>query len=104
MHKLFLVMCMLGCSTSALAGSYCYSETVTSLIIQNNTVYFTTDKSCPSWCAIPSTWGAAMQSQAYAMLISARTTGPPVSFYWNDQSSSCSNIEAVGSSPTTLVF
>jgi hypothetical protein len=104
MGKLLLCLCMLGGSTSALAGAYCYGETVTALIIQNNTVYFETNKSCPSWCAIPSSWAATMQTQAYAMLLTARTTGQVVSFYWSDQTSSCSNTESEGSGPTTMIF
>ena len=104
MNKMISLLVMLGFAASASAGAYCYNETVTGVIIQNGTVYFTTNKSCPSWCAMPSSWGATAESQAFATLLAARTTTQTVSFYWNDQSTSCSNTEAVGSSPATIIF
>jgi hypothetical protein len=93
-----------GSASTASAGAYCYGETVTAVIMQGDTIYFSTDKSCPGWCAIGSGWSATAQARAFAMLVSAKTTGQTMAFYWTDQTSSCSSVEATSSSPTTVIM
>jgi hypothetical protein len=105
MHKIAASLILLsGVASTASAGAYCYGETVTAVILQGDIIYFNTDKSCPGWCAIGSSWSATAQARAYALLISAKTTGQTMAFYWADQTSSCSNTEATSSSPQTVAM
>lgn len=100
------ILAMLAFAASARADGFCYNETVTALIMQNNVVYFSTAKSCQTWCLVPQTWSAAAQSQAFATLLSARTTGQTVSIEWADQpaDNSCPNREAAGSSAEAFIL
>ena len=97
---------MLAFAASAWADGYCYNETVTALIMQNNNVYFSTAKSCQTWCVVPQTWSAAAQAQAFATLLTARTTGQTVTIEWADQPSdgTCTKLEAQGSSAEAFVL
>jgi hypothetical protein len=106
MRKIMPILSILAFAASARAGGYCYYETVTAVVMFNNAVYFTTSHSCPSWCLVPQTWSAAAQSQAFATLLTARTTGQTITTYWADQPSdnSCPNTEAVSSSPDRFVL
>jgi len=106
MNRILSVLVMLAFAASARAAGYCYNETVTALVMYNNAVYFSTSKSCNTWCLVPQTWSAAAQSQAFATLLTARTTGQTVTTYWVDQPSdnSCTNTEAVNSSPDRFIL
>jgi len=106
MRKIMSILSMLAFAASARAGGYCYNETVTAVIMFNGAAYFSTSNSCNTWCLVPQSWSAAAQSQAFATLITARTTGQMVSFFWADQpaDNSCTVKEATSSSPTTIVL
>jgi len=107
MKKIVSILSMLVFVASARAANgFCYSETVTQLIMQNSNVYFSTSKSCQTWCLLPQTWSAAAQAQAFATLLTARTTGQTVSVQWADQPAdgSCTNAEAQGSSPLAIIL
>lgn len=96
------LMCVIS-TPAAHAGAYC-AEDVTKVIISNGAIEFTTDKSCPNWCAIDSAWDTGSQNRAYAELLSARAMSAQVAFYWNDQASACSSTEVTGSSPAVLML
>ena len=86
----------------ARAGAYC-TEHVTQVIISGDSIYFTTDKSCPTWCSVDSTWSVNAQNRAYAALLTAQATQNAATFYWNDQASACSSTEATYSVPTVVM-
>jgi hypothetical protein len=94
----------IGVASTATAGAYCYGETVTAVIMQGDAIYLTTDKSCPNWCAISSSWSSTAQARAFASMVAARSTGQTMTFYCSDQTSSCSSIEPVSSSPATVMM
>jgi len=98
------IILSIGMASTASAGAYCYGETVTAVIMQGDTIFFNTDKSCPGWCAVSLSWSASAQSRAFALLVTAKSTGQTMSFYWPDQTSSCSSTEPTASSPTTLLL
>jgi hypothetical protein len=91
-----------GSVSPALAGACRYGETVTAVIMQGDTIYLSTDKSCPSWCSIGSVWSVTARACAFAMLVAAKTTDQTMAFSWADQPSSCSSVEVSPSSPTTI--
>jgi hypothetical protein len=94
----------IGVASTASAGSYCYNETVTTVIMQGDQIFFTSNPSCPNWCEVNGSWSAAAQARAFAMLTTAKVAGMPLSFYWTDQSGSCSSIEPAYSMPVYLIM
>ena len=88
----------------ASAGAYCYGEHITQVVLIQESIYFTTDVSCPNWCEVSPAWSATQQNRAYAGLLAAKLSGSGVSFYWNEQTTSCSPVEPANSVPPTVVF
>ena len=88
---------------SANAGVSC-SETVTNVIVHSNgAVYFQTDKTCAgAWCQI-SFASESANKNAYAMLLTARATGKPLSFAWANISA-CTASNVVYASPDFIFF
>lgn len=87
----------------ASADSYC-SETITQIIIKNDAVYFTTNKSCPNWCELNPSWDATTINRALSVMIAAKTSGSSVTFEWPDQSGPCSNVEQTYSAPGAVIM
>jgi hypothetical protein len=76
-------------ASAAHGGEYCWNETIKSVIqTDGGGVFFTTDKSCPSWCGANYANADAVK-RAYALLLTASASGKKVTFYWPMVSSSC---------------
>jgi hypothetical protein len=102
MNRILVSLILLfGAVTTASAGAYC-AENLTAVIVNGDAVYFTTDKSCPSWCSIKSSWSVTATSRRLATLLAAKAAAVAVTFFWADQSSSCSSTEAAYASPDLL--
>jgi len=89
-------------STIGAAGEYCWNEKVQYVILNGDSVYFTTDRSCPNWCTLHPAWSADQRKQAYAMLMTAKTTERALTLYWNEHSTSCGGVVPVGAYPTIM--
>lgn len=98
-----LIGIALACAPPAHAGVYC-TESVTSVIVVADNVYFTTNESCPNWCEINPSWDAAATDRALALLTSARATpSSNLTFEWS-QLSSCGAAVPTYSSPGVIIF
>lgn len=88
---------------SANAGVTC-TETVTNVITHSSgAVYFQTDKTCAgAWCQLSFANDAANKN-AYAMLLTARTTGKQLTFTWVNISS-CTAANPLYASPDFISF
>ena len=87
----------------ARADIYC-NETVTSVIMTGDTVYFTTNESCRAWCEINPSWDAVATDRAMGILMTARTIpSATVEFAWS-QISSCGTAVPTYASPDILIF
>lgn len=86
-------------SLNAHGGVYC-NEAVTQVIVhQDGGIYFQTDQTCShGWCR--ANWGAASRN-AYAMLLTAKTTGRRLQMYW-DALGACSQKNPAGASPASM--
>ena len=104
MRRWLVVAGWIASSSSLAAGSYCYGEHITQVVLFQSSVYFTTDISCPNWCLVDPSWTTQQQDRTYAGLLTAKLTGNTVSFYWNEQTSNCSPVEAANSIPAIVVF
>jgi D-alanyl-D-alanine carboxypeptidase len=100
--------CFLGvCSLASMPAraEYCWNETVQYVVVHGDgNVYFTTNKSCPSWCMVNNTWSADQRKQAYAMLLAARTSEKPLTFDWAEHSTSCAGAVPVFSKPVAIIL
>lgn len=67
---------------TAWADAYC-TETITSVVMHSNgNIYFTSSATCSTgWCEVTYASQDA-NNKAYALLLSALTTGKPVQFDW----------------------
>lgn len=94
-----LGLCAALISLNAHGGVYC-NESVTQVIVhQDGGVYFQTDQTCSDgWCK--ANWGAASRN-AYAMLLTAKTTGRRLQMYW-DALGACSQKNPALASPHSL--
>jgi hypothetical protein len=84
------------------ATAWC-SETVTELIVSGDTVYFTTNESCPNWCEISTSWDTTATNRAFSLLTSARVASLPIEFEWG-QLSACGSAVPTYSSPASLLL
>lgn len=85
------------------AEVYC-NETITSVIMAGDNVYFTTNESCPNWCEINPNWDAVAVDRAMGILMTARTEpSGTVEFAWS-QISSCGAAAPTYASPDQLIF
>ena len=92
-------------SAPAFSGEYCWSETITLVIVhEDGNVYFTTNKSCPGWCRINPAWSGDRRKEAYAMLVAARVSGNPMSFFWNEHSTSCGGAVPGSAWPLAIIL
>lgn len=86
------------------AGAYCWNENIEQLVIrENGFISFLTDKSCPFWCTINPAWPENRIKNSYAMLLSAKLSGSPVTFYWQGQVVGCEEVP-LETSPTTIML
>lgn len=91
------------CPSLSSAAASC-EEVITSLVMHSNgQVYFKTDKTCTvDWCHL--NWGDTDRiNRGYAMLLAARSTERPVSFYWAGLSN-CSSTNPAYASPDYFYF
>lgn len=70
-------------------AEYCFSEKIGQLVLVGDNVYFTTNKTCASWCQVPANWSADARNRAYSLLLTAKTTNMLVSFNWPTASGAC---------------
>lgn len=98
-NKIVVVLLMLAVNKS-FAGIYCVENVDRVIVHSNGGVYFKTDKTCSGgWCQID--WADADRiDRAYSMLLTAKTTGTPLTFYWLLES--CDQINETYSSPGSV--
>lgn len=89
-------------SSTASAGAYCNNEKLTSIIVQGEQVYFTTDKSCPNWCQLDPTWSIDAFNRTYSMLLSAQAQKKEVRIYWREHSVACEGPVPTYSKPQNI--
>jgi hypothetical protein len=89
-------------ATAAHAGQYCWQEKIGTIVLLGDAIYFTTDQSCPSWCAVPGSWSADARNRAYSMLLTAKTTNRKIGFYWEGATTACQALP-VYSSPAQFL-
>lgn len=70
-------------------AAYCFSEKIGQLVLVGDNIYFTTDKTCSSWCAVPANWSADARNRVYSLLLTAKTTNTLVSFNWPGAATAC---------------
>jgi hypothetical protein len=75
-------------------AEYCFNEKVTSLVVQGNSVWFTTNKSCPSWCGLSTGLSTDAYNRYYSLLLTSLTTGKLITTYWS-QTAAGSNCPAL---------
>jgi hypothetical protein len=68
----FTLLAALVFSFEAKADAYCFNESVYYLIVKGDDIFFTTSKSCQSWCAVNASWSAEAKKRAYASLLAAK--------------------------------
>lgn len=86
----------------ASAGVHCTEKIKAAVVHQNGNVYFTSSKTCDSWCQIK--WaGDGDKDRAYSTLLAARTADREVTFYWRELSS-CSEKNPTYQSPEYIVY
>lgn len=95
---------MIMAATSSQAGEYCWNESIQLLIMQGDDIYFTTDKTCPNWCTLHPEWSQEARKRAYATLLTAKTTGTPVTFFWHQHSTACESPLPVHSYPGSIIL
>lgn len=95
---------LLAATSHAEAGAYCPQERLTSLIVQGDVIFFTTDKSCPGWCQVDQSWSVEGKKRAYATLLAAKISDRTVSFYWNELTSNCSGAVPTNAAPGLLMM
>lgn len=83
-------------------AEYCANEKIVTVITQGTQIFFTTDKSCPNWCSIDTSWPAAAQDRAFSQLLTAQNAGKPITFFWNAGAVACA-VQATFASPATLM-
>jgi hypothetical protein len=91
--KPFLTLACVATASLAFGSSaradYCFSEKIGQLVLVGDNIYFTTDKTCSSWCQVPTTWSADARNRAYSLLLTAKTTKALVSFNWPSAAGAC---------------
>lgn len=83
-------------------AEYCANEKIVTVITQGTGIFFTTDKSCPNWCSIDTSWPTAAQDRAFSQLLTAQNAGRPITFFWNAAAVACA-IQATFASPASLM-
>ena len=85
----------------AMAGTTCTENIKSAILHSNGNIYFTSDQTCATaWCQI--NWGTEEKNKkAFAMLLLAKATSKPISFYWSNLNS-CTEVNPVYSSPAYM--
>ncbi|MDR7050152.1 hypothetical protein J2X54_002633 [Duganella sp. 3397] len=75
---------ILGCllTPKALAVVDCAEKVGNIISHTNGVIFFTTEKTCPSWCQVGG--NAATVKNSYAMLLAAQASGKKMVFNWQD--------------------
>ncbi len=85
------------------AGDYCWNEKITQLILTGDDIFFTSEKSCLSWCRVNPAWSADAKNRAYATLLTARSTDRRVGFYFDSATVSCA-AQVVSAWPSQILL
>jgi hypothetical protein len=104
LRVLTLMASGVGASSLANAGEYCWNETVQYVILNGGDIYFTTNKSCPSWCKVDPAWTEEQRKRAYAMLLSAKLAEKPLTLYWTEHATSCAGAVPAYSIPIVVLL
>lgn len=99
---LMFLICSTVLSPFANAAVTC-TEKITSVILhKNSSVYFTTDRTCPSWCQIK--WNVDEdRAKAFTLMLTAKTTNKDISIHWNELDS-CADKNITYSTPDYLMY
>jgi hypothetical protein len=101
--KLLLAFVALMLPAAAHAAQYCWSEKIDQVVLLGDNIYFSTDKSCPTWCSVSTGWSAEARNRAYSMLLTAKAANRPLSFYWSTAATACAVMPAY-SFPDQILF
>ncbi|RTZ24060.1 hypothetical protein [Vibrio penaeicida] len=100
MKKLIFLMSLF--TGSSFAGIHCTESISAAILHKNGNVYFTSSKTCKSWCQIRWT-SETDKDRAFSMLLAARTAKTPVTFYWGNLNS-CTEKNPTYQSPDYIVY
>jgi hypothetical protein len=101
MTKIAIGLMAASISTLSVAGVTCTENIRSAILHSNGNVYFLSDQTCnAAWCQID--WGTSEKNKnALAMLLLAKATSKPISFYWTNLNS-CSEANPVYTSPSYM--
>lgn len=102
MLKISLACSLFILSTPAYAASYCGDQKVSSVILSESGIFFTTDKSCPNWCTINQTLSDYQKDRMYSMLLTSASTGRHLIFYF-EEATACEAVP-VYAHPTNIIY
>lgn len=97
------VVALMLSATTANAAQYCWGEKIDQVVLLGDNIYFSTDKSCPTWCSVSASWSAGARDRAYSMLLTAKASNRPLSFYWSTAATACAVMPAY-SFPDQMLF
>ena len=84
MKKLIILLGLF--SPVTFAGIHCEELINAAIIHKNSNVYFTTEKTCKSWCQVK--WPSEKdKDRVFSMLLTAKSANKPLTFYWSNLSS-----------------
>jgi hypothetical protein len=89
LKRIALVATLLLLPATQAHAEYCFSEKITGIILVGDAVYFTTNKTCASWCEVNSTWSTDAKNRVYSTLLTAKTSNQLVSFHWPAATTAC---------------
>lgn len=89
LKRIALVTALLLLPATQAHAAYCFAEKIGQIVLVGDVVYFTTDKTCPSWCEVNPTWSTDAKNRVYSMLLTAKTSNQLVSFHWPAATTAC---------------
>jgi hypothetical protein len=102
MRKIFLSAAAALLCISTARAEYCSGQKVTALILNDTSIYFTTDKSCPNWCRVAPGLAEKQQDRMYSMMLTAVSTGRTLTFFFTE-AQACEAVPTL-SSPTAIIY
>ena len=102
MRKALLSAVMAISCVSNARAEYCNGQKITAVILTDDNVYFTTDKSCPNWCRISPGLAENQRDRMYSMLLTAASVNRRLSFYFAE-AQGCEAVPTY-STPTAVIY
>jgi len=106
MNRTFSMLILGFYCLNAYAGEYCWNDKVVRVILKNDGIYFTSQKSCLNWCKVNPNWSAERKDQALSMLLLAKTSNANIAFFWaeHDAGSPCQDRLPAFANPVLIML